>query len=148
MNGGRDRAHDHLPEIRAGLRVEIELLARQLLSEPLRAGRNGRTLKFGSRSGSLHVEIGGSKQGLWYDHAERVGGDALALIQHVNGGTFADAVAWAAGWLGIDLVTAARPTPALCASSLAMAAASGTISTYSTVSGTISIAGQVPASPS
>lgn len=101
--GKKPPERDHLPEIRAGLRAGIDGLARLLLGEPVRGGRNARTLKFGSRSGSLHVQISGSKQGLWYDHALCVGGDALALIQHVNGGTFADAVAWAAGWLSIDI---------------------------------------------
>ncbi len=42
-------------------------------------------------------------RGYGTDHTLCVGGDALALIRHVNGGTFADAVAWAAGWLGIDV---------------------------------------------
>jgi hypothetical protein len=100
---GQPPERDQLPEIRAGLRAGIDALARRLLGEPVRGGRNARILKFGSRSGSLQVQISGSKQGLWYDHALCVGGDALALIQHVNGGPFADAVAWAAGWLGIDI---------------------------------------------
>ena len=108
MNGERGPTRDHLPEIRAGLRAEIDALARRLLGRPVRGSRTARTLKFGTRSGSLHVEISGPKQGLWYDHAESVGGDALDLIQHVNGGTFSDAVAWAANWLGIDI---GRPVP-------------------------------------
>src|SRR5690348_10986132 len=96
--GGSNRPDDDdpLPEIRAGLRAGIDSLARNLLGEPVRGLPNTRTLNFGSRSGSLHVEVRGPKQGLWYDHAESVGGDALALIQHVNGGGFGDAIAWAA----------------------------------------------------
>ena len=47
---------DHLPEIRACLRAGIDGLARRLLGEPVRGGRNARILKFGSRSGSLHVQ--------------------------------------------------------------------------------------------
>lgn len=99
---------DQLPWIRAGLRAGIDGLARRLLGEPVRGGRSVRTLKFGTRSGSLHVEVGGGRRGVWFDHAEGVGGDALALIQHVNGGSFTDAVAFAASWLGIGI---GRPTP-------------------------------------
>ena len=113
MNGGRVSAHDRLPEIRTGLRAGIDGLARHLLGQPVRGGRSARTLIFGTRSGSLHVVVSGPKQGLWYDHADGTGGDGLDLIQHVNGGTFADAVAWAADWLGIDIGKAApRPDPA------------------------------------
>src|SRR5579872_2288225 len=79
-DSNRPRDHDHLPEIRAGLRTAIDGVARRLLGDPVRSGRNPRTLSFGTRSGSLHVEVRGPKQGLWYDHAESVGGDALALI--------------------------------------------------------------------
>ena len=99
---------DHLPEIRDGLRAGISALAVHLLGDPVRGGRTTKTLKFGTRSGSLHVEISGPKQGLWFDHAENLGGDALALIQHINGGSFPDAVSWAANWLGIDI---GRPVP-------------------------------------
>ena len=105
---GRTPEHDHLPEIRAGLFAGIDSLARLLLGQPVRGGSTARMLKFGTRSGSLHVEVNGPKQGLWHDHAESVGGDALALIQHVNGGTFPDAIGWAADWLGIDI---GRPRP-------------------------------------
>jgi hypothetical protein len=77
MNGGRDRAHDHLPEIRAGLRVEIERLARQLLGEPLRAGRNG--------------------QMLFYDWPTCFGcqahGDAIGYVRQRDGLDFRSAVA-------------------------------------------------------
>ena len=105
---GQPPERDHLPEIRAGLRAGIDALARHLLGEPVRGSRRAKTLNFGTRSGSLHVEVSGPKQGLWYDHAENVGGDALDLIQRINGGTFSDTVAWAANWLGIDI---GRPAP-------------------------------------
>ena len=108
-SSGSSGEWDRLPEIRAGLRAQIDCLARRLLGNPVGGGRSTRTLQFGNRSGSLHVEIGGPKQGLWFDYSEGVGGDGLALIQHVNGGTFPDAVAWAANWLGIDI---GQPMPA------------------------------------
>jgi hypothetical protein len=37
---------------------------------------------------------------LWHDHEAGCGGDALALIAHLRGGTIAEAASWARRWLG------------------------------------------------
>ena len=88
-------------EVADRLNSRIEELARSLLGEPNSALSTLTQLRF-RRKGSVAVEIGGEKQGQWYDHENGEGGDGLALIcrelELANGA----ACAWAMDWLGIE----------------------------------------------
>jgi hypothetical protein len=48
----------------------------------------------------------------WYDHRDGTGGGILALIQHVRGGSRAEALRWLADHRGITLDGDAPPSPA------------------------------------
>lgn len=102
-----DGAPDHIAEIRKRLKAAARELAMELHGQKFHSEVPGGTLKFGNNNGSLRVETRGPKQGLWYDFAENIGGDALKLIQRANGGSEEDTIAWATNWLGM----AAGPPP-------------------------------------
>jgi hypothetical protein len=48
----------------------------------------------------------------WFDHRDGGGGGVLGLIQHVRGGSRADAVRWLADWRCVRLDGDAPPSPA------------------------------------
>ncbi len=89
-----DQEKEH---IKNELTHRIHLLAPHLLGQPIRDLRNRRQLRFGSKNGSLWVNVDPAHKeyGKWYDFQEGRGGDALSLIQRVKGLNFVDALAWA-----------------------------------------------------
>ena len=80
--------------IAAALTAHAAELAIALLGEPNRQLSSKRELRFG-RKGSLAVVTDGAKAGWWYDHENGIGGDLINLIEHVQGVTFREAVAYA-----------------------------------------------------
>ncbi len=58
------------------------------------------TLRFRGK-GSLVVHVGGARRGTWYDHEAGEGGDALALVAHLQGVPMREAYRWALAWLGL-----------------------------------------------
>lgn len=52
------------------------------------------------RRGSLAVVVTGPRRGAWFDHEAGTGGDALGLVRHVLDCGTAEAIRWAAEWLG------------------------------------------------
>ena len=106
-----------LPAIRAALIDRTEQVATALLGEPNRRLSTKRELRFG-RKGSVAIVVEGAKRGQWFDHAENVGGDLLALITTVRGCSFRDAMVFAADFVGLNvflrtLGRAAREVPRL-----------------------------------
>lgn len=85
-------------------------LVRELAGEPSYQGRL--EWRFRSR-GSLAVVIAGPKRGAWHDHEAGEGGDALALVRHLRGGTMGAAYRWALAWVGLPDVGESRPSPRL-----------------------------------
>lgn len=85
---------DDLEELRDGLLGEIEDVAATLLGKPNPTVSTRRTLRWGGK-GSLALEIGGAKRGLWYSYELGRGSDPLGLVQVALGCSFADAVRWA-----------------------------------------------------
>ena len=93
-----------LTELFAALRADAEGVATALLGPPNRGGSRS-TLRWGAKA-SMSVEVRGPKRGLWFDHSAGAGGYLLALVRHVHGCSFSDAVAWARNWTGLP---AAQP---------------------------------------
>ena len=89
-----------------------ELACALVGAEP--TSRCGDELRFRSR-GSLAVCVKGPKRGSWYDHEAGVGGDALALVLHLRGGSMHDALEWSRAWLGLGVGGAARAPSAAAA---------------------------------
>src|SRR5215207_10231542 len=86
-------------EVSAELHVRMRELATVLLG--------GRNLALSSatewrwrRKGSFSLCVAGPHAGRWFDHEAGVGGDGLALIRRQRACSFAQAVAWAAAWIG------------------------------------------------
>ncbi|MEK7751249.1 MAG: hypothetical protein AAB654_04985 [Acidobacteriota bacterium] len=74
------------------------------------APKRGRARAWWRDGDGLSVSLSDDK-GAWYDHARGEGGGILGLIQHVRGGTRADALRWLTDLVGVPLVD--RPlTPA------------------------------------
>ena len=59
----------------------------------------------------------GTKAGGWHDHEKGIGGDLINLIEHVQGGTFREAVTYAEGIIGSVPILEPSPEPATCARS-------------------------------
>ncbi len=104
--------------------VDVRELARalnqrapQLCSEIFPAGfRDGHEWRVGSLQGergeSLGVHLDGAKAGVWCDFSTGETGDALDLVAAARfGGDKAQAIRWAAGWLGADGAHAPPPAP-------------------------------------
>ena len=104
---GRDKlsarynGSNNLDELRQALRSSISALAESLLGAPNKPLSNRRELRWGSK-GSIRVIIFGGKAGAWADFEAGERGDPIKLIQHVRRCDFKEAVAWGAGWAGID----------------------------------------------
>lgn len=93
-------------DVARGLAQHIEALAGEIFP----AGRNDRHAGqwcIGSLAGepgqSLRIELRGEKQGLWCEHADGTGGDALDLVAQVLcRGDRAEARRWGIQWLGLS----------------------------------------------
>ena len=94
-------ARDDLAELRAALRADTVGVAEALLGPPNRAASTRSTLRWGSKGG-LSVEVRGPRRGLWYQFDGETGSDLLGLIRAEHRCSFAEAVAWARNWTGID----------------------------------------------
>jgi putative DNA primase/helicase len=100
--GPRQNRHHHSVEPRAPQRpfdalvpilvADIEALAVALLGQPTIRTRT--EWRWG-RKGSLSLSVAGPKRGLWYDFDQSRGGDVLALIVHLHGGSLHRAAKWA-----------------------------------------------------
>jgi putative DNA primase/helicase len=90
---------NELDEIRAALTDRIETLA-ELLLGPRNLKASTRDSWRWGRKGSFALVVNGRKRGGWKDHESGDKGSPFDLITRVNGGSFADAVAWARAWLG------------------------------------------------
>lgn len=101
-------AADNLDELRAALRADAAGVAEALLGLPIKAAGSRKKLRFGSKGGSLIVEVSGDKKGIWYDWSDREGGDLLDLIRRERSCDFSDAVAWASRWTGIAVASVAN----------------------------------------
>jgi hypothetical protein len=53
----------------------------------------------GEKGSSLAIQLAGSKQGLWFDHATGEKGDALDLVKGVRNSNTREAVEWSKRWL-------------------------------------------------
>ena len=89
------------------LEYQAEQVAIKLLGKP--KARAGHTLKFGSNQGSLHVEIAGERQGLWYDFQEGKGGHLFNLIQEKCQGNIAKTIETAHQLVGGDVLYQSGP---------------------------------------
>jgi hypothetical protein len=93
-----------LSEITERLNDRVEDLCQRLLPDGERKGAEWYVS--GSRSptgGAIGVVLRGNKRGVvGFFQGSKPGGGLLNLIQEVNGGSFADAVKWAKGYLGIS----------------------------------------------
>lgn len=94
----RDHRED-LDDLRAALKNRAAELAAALLGHPNRVMSSKRQLRFGNK-GSLSITIFGAKAGLWYDHESNDGGDLFDLIRRERGGSFANTIEFARGFIG------------------------------------------------
>lgn len=92
-------SREDLDACRAALRSRAADLAILLVGHPNRSMSSKREFRFGKK-GSLAVVISGLKSGCWYDHKSGEGGDLFDLIQRERGGTFANALEFARGFVG------------------------------------------------
>jgi len=93
-------ARDDLDALKQALVDRIKNLAVELLAEPNRNHSSRRQWRWGT-NGSLALEIGGPKRGLFKDfEAADEGGDLFALIMRERRCNFRDAVTFARNWLG------------------------------------------------
>jgi len=97
-------------DLKDRLADRIEDLAEALLGSANKGLSNRRELRFGNK-GALRVWISGAKKGGWADFSGSDKGDLLGLIQHVNGGSFVEAMGWARAWLGDAPAPEVRPAP-------------------------------------
>jgi putative DNA primase/helicase len=90
------------------LNGRIEEVAKRLLGEPNRDLSTRSQLRFG-RNGSVAVELDGTKRGQWYDHENKLGGDALDLVSRCTGLSGRAAAERAATEFGIAAEQPSRP---------------------------------------
>ena len=98
-----------LHDLKAALTARAAEVAVYCCRDPNRAMSTPRELRFG-RKGSLSVEIAGDRAGVWFDHETGEGGDLLALIQHVTGCGFCEALDEAQKFVGVAAEPVLRPT--------------------------------------
>jgi putative DNA primase/helicase len=84
--------------LRGTARSSTKDICLAVLGEPTQ--RTSTEWRYGKR-GSISVMVAGPKRGQWFDHETGEGGDMLALIRRVRGGTFPEVVRWARGFLGL-----------------------------------------------
>jgi len=89
-------------DIADGLKADIENLAKNLLGEPNKMDHG--EMRYGSKKGSLIINIGEKKRGLWYDHQIGEGGNPIKLIMHVKAMDFKAALDYAGDYLGLTPV--------------------------------------------
>ncbi|TAH37800.1 MAG: hypothetical protein EYC62_00800 [Alphaproteobacteria bacterium] len=109
LNIGHVRQQD-ISIIAASLNARIDALAKHLLGEPNKSLSTAMQLRYGSK-GSLAVDISGNKAGVWYDHEQGVGGDALELVCNRLNLEKNAACNWAQQWLGMAPQTQHRAEP-------------------------------------
>ena len=86
--------------IKARLHAQLPQSLVALLGEP--KAKTPTHYRYGSKQGSLHVQITGDKQGAWYDFQTGEGGwDLISLIQSQQGCDFKQALAHAANQVGL-----------------------------------------------
>jgi hypothetical protein len=86
-----------MAEVATQLADRMPDLTRSLCGEPTQRGQKAWRWR---RKGSLAVEVAGPQRGHWYDHEAGRGGDALALVAHLQGTSMRLARDWALRWLG------------------------------------------------
>lgn len=121
MSGGERTAVTCRPpmsEVSARLATDMVALAHTLFPAGRREGREYVIGGFdGSPGQSLRICVSGPKQGLWFEHAEGRGGDAIELIAGAMfGGNRTDAWHWACdSWLGLTGSSRAQSRSAVAA---------------------------------
>jgi putative DNA primase/helicase len=90
-----------LDEIRRRLRERIRDLAEVLLGKPNRAMSTRSNWRWGGK-GSISIQVSGKDRGACVCFEDGWKGDPIGLIQREHRCDFKQAIAWAAGWLGID----------------------------------------------
>ncbi len=107
-----------VPQISRLLADRIDSLAAELLPGGRRIGSQWAASDLAGGAprtgGSLRVNLTGSHQGIWRDHATAEHGDPLDLIQGALSLSLGEAVRWALAWLGLDddaPVPKPRPIP-------------------------------------
>jgi hypothetical protein len=113
------RSPANLAALRTALNERAADVAIALLGKANGLLSSRHQLRFGHK-GSLAVEIGGPKVGLWYDHEKGVGGDLLCLIERLRGDGFREAISY-----GQDLSNGEPPHPARSPHPLATPTSSG-----------------------
>lgn len=107
---------DDLDALKAAAIRSAGAIAETLLGPRNRAASGRDRWHFGRGNGSLWVHLSGERAGLWHDGAIGKGGDMIALVQHVRGCSFLDAVAWLRDFQGEGRAEAQpvlkRPAPA------------------------------------
>jgi hypothetical protein len=101
-------------ELAAQLAGQIESLARDLLKEGRRDGRDWVCGNIaGEKGDSLHVCLTGARAGLWRDFADSSkSGDALDLVAEARfNGDIRAAMAWSRHWLGLPDAGPLPPRP-------------------------------------
>lgn len=106
-----------IDEIRSQLGARAVALISELKgAAPNKSLCSRKEMRWGSK-GSFAIAIGGERAGRWHDFESGEGGDLFDLIKIERGVNFAEAVAWARGWLGlstsvvVDEVPRRRPVP-------------------------------------
>jgi putative DNA primase/helicase len=90
-----------LDEIRRRLRDRITDLAEVLLGKLNRAASTRTNWRWGGQ-GSMSIQVSGKDRGACVCFEDGWKGDPIGLIQREHHCDFKQAIAWAAGWLGID----------------------------------------------
>src|SRR5258705_6922714 len=86
----------------AELSSRIGDIARRLLGSPNADLSNSTQLRFGN-NGSIAVEADGPKAGTWYDHEQKIGGNAWQLMTLKGGMLNGAAIEWLKSELGIEV---------------------------------------------
>src|SRR4051794_18925625 len=93
---GDHTAHD----VAGQLNDRIADLATELLGAPNKALSSKTELRYGNK-GSIAITIQGGKIGVWYDHENGTGGDAIGLVREHLNFSYEEAFDWARHWLGL-----------------------------------------------
>jgi putative DNA primase/helicase len=91
-----------LHELSTDLSLHILDLCERFLSNGRKSGNRwivGDILN--NKGDSCGVELDGPKQGFWFDHAAKEGGDALELVAKAQGISIGDAAKWAREYLNV-----------------------------------------------